>query len=87
MVRWRMLPLATASPVAADGGDLMLPTEDDLWACAEEMIRVHGEDAAIVAAQRADEALDAIELDKAHFWRIIVRRINELQARRSGSLH
>lgn len=54
-------------------------TEWELWACANEMIRRHGEDAAIQAAMKADELFEAGEMDGSRTWRLIVHRVNELQ--------
>lgn len=51
----------------------------ELWACANEMIRRHGADAAIHAAMKADELLEAGEHQGASTWRLIVHRVNELQ--------
>ena len=52
----------------------------ELWACANEVIRQHGEDAAIHAAMKADELLFDGDAPGAAVWRQIVRRINDLQA-------
>ena len=61
-------------------------TEWELWACANQYIRQHGEDAAILAAMRADEKVEACDLDGARTWRAIVKRINELLATPTGAL-
>lgn len=62
-------------------------TEWELWACANEVLRQHGDDAAFVAAQRADQLLGESDHDGALTWRAILRRINELQARTAGLPH
>ena len=63
------------------------PAEDELWQTANEMLRHHGEAAPIVAAQKADELFEQGDLDGAHRWRTIVRRINILLERPYGPLH
>lgn len=58
----------------------MLPgMEDiDIWRSAALLIRQHGEDAAIVAAQRADELLAEGATEGFRTWQLIVAAINEL---------
>ncbi len=53
-------------------------SEWELWGCANEYIRQHGFDAPILAAMRADELLEAGDLDGSKNWRLIIHRINEL---------
>ncbi len=60
--------------------------EWELWACAHELIRQHGADAAIHAAMRADTLDGEGEIHGSAAWRQFVRRINELQAE-PGSIH
>lgn len=62
-------------------------TDDELWCFADGMLRDHGEDATFVAAQKADDLLGEADLDGAHRWRIVVRRINILLERPCGPLH
>lgn len=62
-------------------------TEWELWACANHYIREHGEDAAVLAAMRADELLAEGDLDGSRTFQSIVRRINELLEGPSGALH
>lgn len=57
----------------------------ELWACASEMIRRHGADAAIHAAMRADKLFEANDDDGAAAWRAITNRIGSLQ--NAGSAH
>lgn len=63
------------------------PAEDDLWEAANEMLRHHGGDATIVAAQKADELFEEGDLHGAHRWRTILKRINILLERPYGPLH
>jgi hypothetical protein len=58
----------------------MAVSEWELWACANELIRQHGDDAAIHGAMRADRLLFDGDAAGAAVWRQIVRRINALQA-------
>ena len=53
--------------------------EIDVWRSAALLIRQHGEDAAIVAAQRADELLAEGAVTGFRTWQRIVAVINELQ--------
>ncbi len=53
-------------------------SEWELWACANEAIRQHGFDAPIHAAMRADELLEAGDLDGSQAWRLIMHRISDL---------
>ena len=55
-------------------------SEWELWACASQMIRRHGEDAATRAAMRADEPLEAGDRLGAATWKRIMDRIDELAA-------
>ena len=65
----------------------MAISEWECWACAQEMLRQHGADAAIQAAMKADELMFDGDLDGAATWRRIVDRINALEAEPRGSLH
>ncbi len=59
--------------------------DPDIFRAAKLMIDQHGEDAAIRAAQRADELLEEGDLDGATVWRRILEAIEELQrGRRDG---
>ncbi len=51
----------------------------DIWRSAKLLIDQHGDEAPIFAAMRADELLDASDLDGATAWRQIIRAIEELQ--------
>lgn len=49
----------------------------DIWRAANILMKQHGPDAAIVAAQRADELLAAGDVEGQVVWKRIVRAINE----------
>ena len=51
----------------------------DLWRAANLMIERHGDDTALVAAQRADELLAAGDIEGQLVWKRIIAAINELQ--------
>jgi hypothetical protein len=53
-------------------------SDPDIWRAAL-MIKRHGEDAPIEAAQRADELFDQGDLDGAAVWRRILHAVEELQ--------
>jgi hypothetical protein len=53
--------------------------DHDLWRAAQLMIKRHGEDAPVVAAQRADELFEEGDLDGAALWRRITAAIEDLQ--------
>ena len=56
-----------------------MPIHDlDIWRAANLLLKRHGRDAAIVAAQRADELLSAGDLDGQLMWKRIVEAILEL---------
>jgi hypothetical protein len=53
--------------------------ETDIWRAADLLVKRHGDDAAIVAAQRADERMAEGDLDGQMIWKRILAAINELQ--------
>lgn len=59
----------------------------ELWACANHYVKTHGDDAPIFAAMRADELMEAGELEGARNFRAIVRRINGLLAKADATVH
>jgi len=59
----------------------------ELWACAGKLIELHGADAAIHAAMRADALMEEGDDAGAATFRRIVDRINRLQASPSGALN
>ena len=68
-------------------GDPMMG-DRELWACANKMIQMHGEDAAMQDALRADELMAAGDLDGRRTWQLILVRIEELQSSRAtGAVH
>jgi hypothetical protein len=64
----------------------MLP-DWELRACAHHFVKKHDENAAVIAAMRADELLEARDLEGVRTFQAIIRRINELFAAPTGSLH
>lgn len=54
-------------------------TDWELWACANQQIARFGDMAAVYAAMRADQLLDAGDLAGHRTWTSILHRINELQ--------
>jgi hypothetical protein len=50
----------------------------DVWRAATSMLKRHERDAAIVAAQRADECLAAGDTEGQHIWKRIVEAVLEL---------
>jgi hypothetical protein len=52
--------------------------EHDLWHAAGLLVKRHGRDAAIVAAQRSDECLAAGDIDGQALWKRIVDAVLEL---------
>ncbi|NQV20115.1 MAG: hypothetical protein HQ511_01725 [Rhodospirillales bacterium] len=53
----------------------------DIYRTANELVKLHGDDAPIHAAMRADELLEAGDLDGKAVWLRIVQAIEELQSR------
>ena len=53
-----------------------MPISDrELWGCAHKLVSLHGADAELHAAQRADELLEAGDLDGERVWKAILTRI------------
>ena len=62
-------------------------TDDlDIYRAANALIDHHGEEAAIHAAMRADELMEAGDLDGCVVWRRIITAIDVLRSK-EGSLH
>ena len=59
----------------------------DIYRAANLLIKQHGSDAKLVAAQRADQMLDRGDVDGVQVWRRIRRAIAELQAPATGKAH
>jgi hypothetical protein len=55
----------------------MIP-DIDTWRAALLLLKQHGHDAAIVAAQRADECLTEGDIEGQRIWKAIVDAILEL---------
>jgi hypothetical protein len=64
----------------------MIP-DIDIWRAANLVIQQHGDDAEIVAAQRADELLDRGDCDGQLVWLRIRRAVAELTAAPTGRGH
>ncbi len=56
-------------------------TDRELWACAQKVIDMHGPDAELHAAMRADELLDAGDIDGQRVWLAILARIDEWRSK------
>ncbi len=50
----------------------------DILRAAQLLVKRHGADAPVVAAQRADELLDSGDLDGVAVWKSIMRAVEEL---------
>jgi hypothetical protein len=61
-------------------------TEWELWACANEMIRQHGDNAGPFAAMRSDALMDEGDAGGARIWRLISTRIDQLLLAPTGTL-
>ena len=53
-------------------------TDKDIYRSANELIEQHGEDASLHAAMRADELMDAGDMEGRAVWIRIVKAIEEL---------
>jgi len=62
-------------------------TEWELWACANHYVEKHDDDAAIIAAMRADELLEEGDLEGVRNYHAIVRRIHKLLEPATGALN
>lgn len=62
-------------------------SEWELWACANELVRQHGQDAPIEAAMKADKLLWNGDRQGAATWRLIVHRVNELLEPKGQSIN
>ena len=56
-------------------------SEREIWACAAEVMRRHGEAAASHAAGRAEELLEKSDRAGNRTWLRILRRIEDLENR------
>jgi len=64
----------------------MIPSLD-IYRAANLLIRQHGADAELIAAQRADLMLERGDREGQRVWVQIMRAIGELQAPRQGPVH
>lgn len=62
-------------------------SDRELWACAQQYIHQHADNAAIMAAMRADELLEQGDVEGAKTFIAIVRRIKKLMSPPVGALH
>lgn len=56
----------------------------DIWRSANVLVKQHGEDAAIIVAQRADALLAEGDVEGQRMFKQIVKAINELQSDKPG---
>ncbi len=56
-----------------------MTSDPDIWRSAQVLVKRHGQDAPIHAAMRADELLEAGDLDGCAVWKRILRAVEELQ--------
>ena len=56
----------------------------DIYRTANVLIREHGEDAALEAAQRADAMLEKGAIDGQRVWKRVLKAINEIQREELG---
>jgi len=62
--------------------------EPDIWHAANLLLKNHGDDAPLVAAQRADELLAAGDLEGRSVWLRFLRAVRALLAATpSGRVH
>ena len=60
---------------------LAMPATIDIYRAANELVKQHGADAPIHAAMRADELLDAGDMDGQAVWKRILAAVEELQSK------
>ena len=56
-----------------------MPSKIDIYRTASVLIREHGEDATLEAAQRADAMLEDGNMEGAAVWRRVLQAVAELQ--------
>jgi hypothetical protein len=59
-------------------------TDLDIWRAASILVKRHGEDAAIVAGQRADAMLAQGDIEGKIVWQRITAAVSELHVRTVG---
>ena len=65
----------------------MSVAEIDIWRSAKLMIDQHGDEAAIHAAMRVDELLEASDLDGYTVWKRVLKAVEELLDRGPPGKH
>jgi hypothetical protein len=60
---------------------------DDHWDEAHDLLRLYGSDALIMAALKADGAMERANLDEARKWQEVIKRMTVLPERPHGPLH
>jgi hypothetical protein len=64
----------------------MPPVDDtEIWRQAHHLLKTHGDEAEVVAADRADLALGRGEVDNFNFWRRVANAVAELSRQTPGS--
>lgn len=61
--------------------------ELDIWRAANVLLRDHGYDASIIAAQRYDKLLTDGDLDGMRLWKRILNAIEQLSRDRNDGEH
>ena len=61
-----------------------MTTDLDIYRTASVLIREHGEDATLEAAQRADKFLEDGKLAASAVWRRVLRAVKEIQREEPG---
>ena len=65
----------------------MSVAEIDIWRSAKLLIDQHGDEAAIHAAMRVDELLEASDLDGYTVWKRVLKAVEELLDRGPPGKH
>lgn len=58
----------------------MIEQHDDIRDHATELLRKFGDGAFLIAANKADAALNKHDFDSHHLWCAVVRKIGEIEA-------
>jgi hypothetical protein len=62
-----------------------MTTDLDIYRTANVLIREHGDDAALEAAQQADAMLEKGSLDGQRVWKRVLAAVKEIQRQERGS--
>ena len=57
----------------------MAVSDKDVWIAANQLIKMFGEDASLIAAQRADKAIEAGDPFNEKLWTRVTAAVRELQ--------